>query len=246
MRGTDVPLKNAAVPGAHRRATPRNHRSPRHRRRNGERPPSRLNGDRALDLRARQSVGAAGPKLHPTRSPMRTRAASPRRQRSARGCRHHDSWSTTSPSTLCRCLFDLRAGVRRTAEVRLGADPLKQQPIWYELGRQLAALHADVTAVPEPHGYLDPHSRTHDPEELLTGFEERDGYLGDEAAPWVRDVLGRLRPRFLRPTRSDGSSTAISPAPTCSSVTTLCTRSSTGTTPDGATLRWTSYPYPYA
>src|SRR4051794_16266604 len=71
--------------------------------------------------------------------------------------------------------------------VRLGADPLKQRPIWHELGRQLATLHANVSAVPDPHGYLDPHGRTYDPEELLNGLE-RDGYLGDEAALWVRDV----------------------------------------------------------
>jgi aminoglycoside phosphotransferase (APT) family kinase protein len=82
--------------------------------------------------------------------------------------------------------------------VRLGADPLKQRPIWHELGRQLATLHANVTAVPDPHGHLDPHSRMHDPEELLTGLE-RDGYLGDEAAPWVRDVLRRLRPSVPPP-----------------------------------------------
>jgi hygromycin-B 7''-O-kinase len=82
--------------------------------------------------------------------------------------------------------------------VRLDADPLTHRPIWHELGRQLATLHANVTAVPDPHGYLDPHGRTHDPEQLLTGLE-RDGYLGDEAAPWVRDVLGRLRPSVPPP-----------------------------------------------
>jgi Ser/Thr protein kinase RdoA (MazF antagonist) len=76
--------------------------------------------------------------------------------------------------------------------LRLGADPLQHRPIWHELGRQLATLHANVITVPDPNGYLDPHSRTHDPEPLLTDLE-RDGYLGNEAAPWVRDVLHRLR-----------------------------------------------------
>jgi aminoglycoside phosphotransferase (APT) family kinase protein len=80
----------------------------------------------------------------------------------------------------------------------LGADPLNQRPIWHELGRQLARLHANVTVVADPHGYLDPHGRLHDPEQLLTGLE-RDGYLGDEAAPWVRDALRRLRPSVPPP-----------------------------------------------
>ncbi len=48
-----------------------------------------------------------------------------------------------------------------------------------------------MTAVADPHGYLDPHQRLHDPEPLLDDLE-RDGYLGNEAGPWVRDVLGRL------------------------------------------------------
>ena len=82
--------------------------------------------------------------------------------------------------------------------LRLGADPLKQRPTWHELGRQLATLHANVTSVPDPHGYLDPHGRLQDPEPLLTGLE-RDGYLGDEAAPWVRDALRRLRPSVPPP-----------------------------------------------
>jgi aminoglycoside phosphotransferase (APT) family kinase protein len=75
---------------------------------------------------------------------------------------------------------------------RLGADPLHYRPVWHELGRQLATLHANVTTVADPHGRLDPHSRTHDPEPLLSELE-RAGYLGNEAAPWVRDVLERLR-----------------------------------------------------
>lgn len=78
-----------------------------------------------------------------------------------------------------------------TLSVRLDADPLKHRPIWHELGRQLATLHENVTAVADPHGRLDPQRRTHDAEPLLTELE-RDGYLGNEAAPWVRDVLGRL------------------------------------------------------
>lgn len=82
--------------------------------------------------------------------------------------------------------------------VHLGADPQHHRPIWHELGRQLATLHANVTAVPDPHGYLDPHGRMHDPEQLLTGLE-RDGYLGDEAAPWARDVLQRLHPAVPPP-----------------------------------------------
>ena len=83
--------------------------------------------------------------------------------------------------------------------VRLGADPLGHATrCWHELGRQLATLHANATAVPDPHGRLDPHRRTHDPEPLLTGLE-RDGYLGDEAAPWVRDTLRRLRPSVPPP-----------------------------------------------
>jgi aminoglycoside phosphotransferase (APT) family kinase protein len=82
--------------------------------------------------------------------------------------------------------------------LRLGADPLKHRATWHEVGRQLATLHANATSVPDPHGYLDAHGRLHDPERLLTGLE-RDGYLGDEAAPWVRDVLRRLRPAVPPP-----------------------------------------------
>src|SRR6476659_7505030 len=60
---------------------------------------------------------------------------------------------------------------------RLGADPQRHWPIWHELGRQLAILHANVTAVPDPHGHLDLHGRLQDPEPLLTDLE-RNGYLG--------------------------------------------------------------------
>lgn len=76
---------------------------------------------------------------------------------------------------------------------RLGADPQHHWPIWHELGRQLAILHANVTTVPDPHGHLDPHGRLQDPEPLLTDLE-RNGYLGAEAGLWTRDVLRRLRP----------------------------------------------------
>jgi aminoglycoside phosphotransferase (APT) family kinase protein len=81
---------------------------------------------------------------------------------------------------------------------RLGADPQKHWPIWHELGRQLAILHANATDVPDPDGRLDPHGRVQDPEELLEDLE-RNGYLGDEAAPWVRDALRRLRPAVPPP-----------------------------------------------
>ncbi len=80
----------------------------------------------------------------------------------------------------------------------LGADPQKHWPIWHEVGRQLAILHANVNAVPDPHGRLDPHSRLQDPEPLLTDLE-RNGYLGNEAAPWARDALSRLRPAVPPP-----------------------------------------------
>jgi aminoglycoside phosphotransferase (APT) family kinase protein len=80
----------------------------------------------------------------------------------------------------------------------LGAVPQLHEAIWQELGRQLATLHANVTAVADPHGYLDPHPRLHDADPLLDELE-RDGYLGNEAAPWVRDVLHRLRPAVPPP-----------------------------------------------
>jgi Ser/Thr protein kinase RdoA (MazF antagonist) len=73
----------------------------------------------------------------------------------------------------------------------VGAAPQDHSPIWHELGRQLATLHANATEVDDPHGYLDPHHRLHDPEPLLNDLE-RNGYLGNEAAPWVRDALRRL------------------------------------------------------
>jgi Phosphotransferase enzyme family len=76
---------------------------------------------------------------------------------------------------------------------RLGSDPQKHEQIWRELGRQLAILHANVTAVPDPNGHLDAHDRLQDPEPLLAELE-RNGYLGNEAAPWARDALDRLRP----------------------------------------------------
>ena len=81
---------------------------------------------------------------------------------------------------------------------RLDADVQAHEPIWRELGRQLAILHANVTAVADPHGYLDPHERLHDPEPLLADLE-RNGYLGNEAGPWVRDALDRLRPAVPPP-----------------------------------------------
>jgi aminoglycoside phosphotransferase (APT) family kinase protein len=81
---------------------------------------------------------------------------------------------------------------------RLGAAPQQHRPIWRELGRQLAILHANVATVADPHGYLDQHGRLHDPEPLLDDLE-RNGYLGDEAASWVRDALGRLRPAVPPP-----------------------------------------------
>jgi aminoglycoside phosphotransferase (APT) family kinase protein len=80
-----------------------------------------------------------------------------------------------------------------TLSGRLGAVPQEHWPIWRELGAQLATLHANATTVADPHGYLDPHRRLHDPEPLLSDLE-RNGYLGNEAAPWVRDALRRLRP----------------------------------------------------
>jgi len=76
---------------------------------------------------------------------------------------------------------------------RLGSDPQKYWQIWRELGHQLAILHANVTAVPDPDGHLDAHDRLQDPEPLLVELE-RSGYLGNEAAPWARDALDRLRP----------------------------------------------------
>jgi aminoglycoside phosphotransferase (APT) family kinase protein len=81
---------------------------------------------------------------------------------------------------------------------RVGTVPQAHQPIWHELGRQLATLHTNATAVADPHGYLDPHTRLHDPEPLLSDLE-RNGYLGNEAAPWVRDVLRRLHPAVPPP-----------------------------------------------
>jgi aminoglycoside phosphotransferase (APT) family kinase protein len=82
--------------------------------------------------------------------------------------------------------------------VRLDADPLKYRSIWHELGREIATLHANVTTVPDPHGYLEQHHRIHDPDRLVAELE-RDGYLGNEAAPWVRDVLERLRSSIRPP-----------------------------------------------
>lgn len=81
---------------------------------------------------------------------------------------------------------------------RLGADPQKHWPIWHDLGRQLAILHANVTTVADPHGYLDRHGRLQDPEPLVTDLE-RHGYLGHDAALWVRDALRRLHPAVPPP-----------------------------------------------
>jgi aminoglycoside phosphotransferase (APT) family kinase protein len=81
---------------------------------------------------------------------------------------------------------------------RLGPVPQEHWPVWHELGRQLAMLHANVIAVADPRGYLDAHERLHDPEPLLSDLE-RNGYLGNEAAPWARDALRRLRPAVPPP-----------------------------------------------
>jgi Ser/Thr protein kinase RdoA (MazF antagonist) len=81
---------------------------------------------------------------------------------------------------------------------RLGAVPQEHRPIWHEVGRQLAILHANTEDVADPHGYLDPHRRLHDPEPLLADLE-RNGLLGNEAAPWVRDALRRLHPAVPPP-----------------------------------------------
>jgi aminoglycoside phosphotransferase (APT) family kinase protein len=74
----------------------------------------------------------------------------------------------------------------------LGAHPQTHSSIWHELGRDLARLHANVSTVADPHGRLDPHDRMHDHEPLLAGLAQ-EGYLGEDAALWVDDVLCRLR-----------------------------------------------------
>jgi aminoglycoside phosphotransferase (APT) family kinase protein len=81
---------------------------------------------------------------------------------------------------------------------RLGALPQTHSAIWRALGRELATLHANVSEVVDPDGYLDPHDRMHDHEPLLADLAQ-DGYLGDEAATWADDVLRRLRPAIPPP-----------------------------------------------
>jgi aminoglycoside phosphotransferase (APT) family kinase protein len=81
---------------------------------------------------------------------------------------------------------------------RLDASPQRHPQIWQALGRELATLHGNVSTVDDPRNYLDLHTRTHDPEPLLADLE-RDGYLGNEAAPWVRDALQRLQPAVPPP-----------------------------------------------
>ena len=81
---------------------------------------------------------------------------------------------------------------------RLGAHPQTHSSIWHQLGRDLAVLHANVSAVADPHGYLDPHDRMHDHEELVADLEA-NGYLGEDAAMWVDAVLRRLRPAVPPP-----------------------------------------------
>jgi Ser/Thr protein kinase RdoA (MazF antagonist) len=64
--------------------------------------------------------------------------------------------------------------------------------------RSRCGLHAGVSTVDDPHGYLDPHTRLHDPAPLVEGLR-RDGLLGDEAALWVHDMLQRLQPAVPPP-----------------------------------------------
>ena len=80
----------------------------------------------------------------------------------------------------------------------LGAHPQTHSSVWHALGRDLAKLHANVSAVADPDGHLDPHDRLHDHEPLLAGLAE-DGYLGEDAAMWADDVLRRLRPAVPPP-----------------------------------------------
>lgn len=57
--------------------------------------------------------------------------------------------------------------------LRRNADPVRHRPIWHELGRKLAMLHANVATVADPHGDLDPHHATHDPEPLIADLERQ-------------------------------------------------------------------------
>jgi hygromycin-B 7''-O-kinase len=82
----------------------------------------------------------------------------------------------------------------------LGPNPQTHSSVWHQLGCDLARLHANVTAVADPHGHLDPHDRMHDHEPLLAELQ-RSGYLGEEAAMWVDDVLRHLRPAVPPPNR---------------------------------------------
>jgi aminoglycoside phosphotransferase (APT) family kinase protein len=82
----------------------------------------------------------------------------------------------------------------------LGPHPQTHGSAWHALGRELATLHGNVSALADPHGYLDPHTRMHDHEPLITDLQ-RDGLLGDEAATWAHDALRRLQPAVPPPDR---------------------------------------------
>jgi Ser/Thr protein kinase RdoA (MazF antagonist) len=77
--------------------------------------------------------------------------------------------------------------------MHLGSDPASFGTVWRDLGRELAALHANVRVCPDPDRRLDDHARLDDHEPLIASLQA-DGYLNRDAGAWFAEILGRLRP----------------------------------------------------
>ena len=123
--------------------------------------------------------------------------------------------------------------------VHLGAHPQDLAPLWLDLGRDLAVLHAGVTVCDDPHGRLDSHDHLSEHEGLVAELSY-SGVIGEDAASWLTAVLSRLQPatlergRYRRFVHGDAQPSNVLIADGRYSP------SSTGTTPAGPT-RWSTY-----
>jgi aminoglycoside phosphotransferase (APT) family kinase protein len=74
-----------------------------------------------------------------------------------------------------------------------GPHPQALAPLWRELGRDIAALHGNVTHCDDPNGYLDQHDGVGADDQVIEGLRA-EGVLGPDAARWLERILDRLRP----------------------------------------------------
>jgi aminoglycoside phosphotransferase (APT) family kinase protein len=77
-----------------------------------------------------------------------------------------------------------------------GPHPQALAPLWRELGRDIAVLHANVTDCDDPNGYLEQHDGVGPDDHVIDGLRA-EGVLGPDAARWLDTILDRLRPAIV-------------------------------------------------